>query len=107
MKCLSVLTTQDDESAVRSSNEEYHRIKVKLTSDETKMNTSVEHLLCKKCTEKIIRKDAERKSLGANVNIPPVFKLIECKLCEEEHKVESKDWDNLFKKGCCASCLIY
>ncbi len=107
MKCLSVLTSLEDESAVKSSNEEHNRIKVQLTSEDTRMKTSVDHLLCKKCTEKILRKDSELKSLGANVNIPPVFKLIECKICEEEHRVDIKDWNNLFKKGCCSSCLIY
>jgi hypothetical protein len=112
MKCCTPLISGED-IEISKSNDEYHRVKIKFdeTSRDQKDIAKCDHLICKKCTDalqKEIGKDKEiNKQTGANIEIETKSRIIFCKICEDDHSVDIKEWNNLFKKTCCSSCNIY
>ena len=108
MKCLTPLLGEDQEHSVKSSGDNYFRLKIKFCNEEEEKELAkVDHLICRKCVDKILRADSERKAKGAHINIPPAIKIIDCTICEDEHQVDIREWNAIFKKNCCSSCIIY
>jgi len=114
MRCTNPLREENQGIEVKKSTDTYHVLKI--TFNETnrggeKQVAKTDHLICVSCIDKIYKLDRaeemKRKKMGASINIPAQFKYILCKICEEEHTVEAKEWNKIFKVPCCSQCIIY
>ena len=114
MRCTLPLRGENEGLQIKSSTDTYHVLKIAFNEtnrDGTKEIAKTDHLICNSCVDKILKHDqseaAKKKKLGANINIPANFKHVQCKICEEEHSVDIKEWNSIFKRACCAQCQIY
>ena len=113
MKCNNVLVDDGEVFQVQNTKDEYFRLRIlfnETTRDPEKEIARVDHLICMKCVDKILKQDAiennKRKKMGANININPAVKNIQCKICDEEHIIDIKEWNSIFKRNCCNGCFM-
>lgn len=114
MKCTTPLINEGEEHEIQKTNDEYFRLKILFNEtprDPNKEIAKVEHLICIKCVDKILKQDSieknKNKKMGAAIETVPTSKLINCKICEEEHVIDIKEWNSIFKRPCCQGCVIY
>ena len=89
MRCTIALIGEGDELHVNKTSDEFYKLKF-LFNDSSKEPTKeiarTMHLICMSCVEKILKQDSivttKHKKMGANINIPPQVKHIQCKICE-------------------------
>lgn len=105
MKCTNTLLVEGEEMLVMKSNREFQIIKIKNedTGRETKEVAKCDHLLCFRCINKI-SEDIKTKK---RTDISSINKILSCKICEEDHFIDPRDYELIFKKDCCDSCIIY
>jgi hypothetical protein len=112
MKCTNPLVGENEQYEVNKTHNEYVKVNFEFQdSDKDKEIARTYHLLCNPCVDSILRQDLidsnKKKKLGANINLPPQVKYIQCKICDNEHTVLISEWNKLFRKPCCDTCVIY
>ncbi len=119
MKCLNRQILDGEEMEVSKSNTRYQKIQLKFENVEDNIEreiANVPHLICIICYDAIGKDDSQDKNKNANPNPNPnpseaeqsklKEKVIHCSICEENHYVDGREWSTLFRKSCCAQCLI-
>jgi hypothetical protein len=114
MRCTAPLRDENEGMEVKHSTDNYHVLKIAFNETNRGLEKEIartDHLICVSCIDKIYKHDrseaAKRKKMGANINIPAQYKYVQCKICDEEHAVEAKEWNKIFKVPCCSQCVIY
>jgi hypothetical protein len=114
MKCTVPLVSEGEEMEIPKTNDEYFKLKIIFNEtgrESNKEQAKVEHLICSKCVDKILKQESvdkqKEKNCGTKVLMTPSSKKIDCKICEEDHNIDLKDWNNILKKSCCQGCIIY
>lgn len=135
MKCTTLMVNDGDEMQIPTSrNEEYYKFKINFDenpakydkigtvrepSERSQINTKrekdaakIDHIICFKCIDKILKLEAEenmkkRKSTGDINESTHNNKVVYCKICEDDHVIDIKEWNGMFKKPCCQGCVIF
>ena len=62
-----------------------------------------DHIMCANCIERELQKD----SLAQEEESKKSYKTFMCKICGVEHNIEKSEWNKIFKKTCCVTCIIF
>lgn len=110
--CNQLLDMNANNMEVANSGNNYHRFKIQFEEAERNNNNiaKTDHLLCHSCIDLQLKKESNKGNNAnpkAKDNLTGRTKNIICKICEEEHKLSLRDWNAMFKVGCCVnSCYI-
>ena len=115
MNCNKDVCEGEEESyEVPKTSDSFFRFRIippETESKRLKIVTLSDHVMCFKCADKMIKieKDqkAKLKDTGANIQISVRHKVLNCKICDDDHFIDIRDWNEVYKRNCCSQCLIY
>lgn len=110
----------EDEMDVPTTGDQFHRFKINFTEAD-KENTNVakiDHIICVRCIDRVLKVDSgnniktikmnnNESDRGSKNNTSARSKVLSCKICDEDHTIDIREWNLMFKKTCCAECNIF
>lgn len=106
MRCCNPMVREGEDIEVLRSTDEYYRFKIASNEEDIDKDiANVDHILCVSCVEKEMKIDSNDKK-GNKANVEK-FKVVACKICDVDHKIDMKEWNRIFKKACCSGCNIF
>ena len=119
MICIRQVRGEENDKFV--SPEEKFKI---VSLDDKTSSTSIDHLICIECIEKLKplvkegkskekpvivntnnNEDITNRSNKSNVSANKTEKVLKCEICEIDHKIEKDSWANIFDESSC-ECFI-